>query len=96
MQNNSFKMPASNVSLKKNVHKSAQSQENDETLLDYKYTATLYRKRSTKVHRVKRTLKPYMITNTLQHFIEKDQQKCTELREQWNLTWLQIHRNTLP
>ena len=22
--------------------------------------------------------------------------KCTELREQWNLTWLQIHCNTLP
>ena len=22
--------------------------------------------------------------------------KCTQFREQWNLTWLQIHHNTLP
>ena len=41
-------------------------------------------------------MKPYLITNTPQHFTEKGRQKCTELREQRNLTWLQIHHNTLP
>ena len=48
------------------------------------------------MHRIKRTMKPYLVTNTPQHFTEKGRQKCTELREQRNLTWLQIHHNTLP
>ena len=56
--------------------------ENNETLLDYKYTATFYLNQ--------------LVSVIMTYREPRQSMKCTQFREQWNLTWLQIHRNILP